>query len=188
MSYNPNQQRAAKGSDDGGQWVDQGGGGSSASTSGGEKTISKEPTTQPPGVKEYHPDVEEDTDGDGVTDRARVGVGAREIPPPPLVPRLPNLTPQERAVETAFAEAYQSDPGGMARQYLSMVRASGPPVKFEADAAKNLFAPWAGEGLTEDQRAEVRATMNTALHQTASAIAKRAFLIHLDQMSPEERG
>jgi hypothetical protein len=75
----------------------------------------------------------------------------------------------------------------MARQYLGMVRTGGSPVKFEADEAKNLFAPWAGDGVSLEQRAEVRATMNTALHQTASAVTKRAFMIHLDQMSPEDR-
>jgi hypothetical protein len=182
MGYNPSQERAPKGADNGGQWVKEGGG-----TGGGGADIAAEPGTAPLPPQGYRPDVEQDTDGDGITDRARVGVGAHEVPPPPVVPRLPNLTPQERAAESAFADAYEADPGGMARQYLGMVRTDGPPVKFEADAAKNLFAPWAGDGLSGEQRAEVRATMNTALHQTASAVTKRAFLIHLDQMSPEER-
>ena len=188
MSYDPNQQRAPKGTDTGGRWVDQGGGSAGGGgTRGGSKAIAAEPTTPPGTPPAYKPDVESDDDGDGVTDRARVGVGANEIPPPPVVPRLPHLSQQEREAETAFAEAYEVDPGGMARKYLGMVRTDGSPVKFETDEAKNLFAPWAGDGVSEGQRAEVRSTMNTALHQTANSITKRAFVIHLDQMSPEDR-
>lgn len=163
--------------DDEGRFITEGG--------GGDNRIADEPTTKPSG-KAFEPDVEHDADGDGVTDAARVGVPADEVPPPPDVPRLPNLTAEERAVESAFADAYEKDPDGMARAYLALVNGS-PPPKFEADAAKNLFGPWAGTGLTADERAEVRSTMNTALHQTADAITKRAFLMHLDSMSDEDK-
>lgn len=134
----------------------------------------------------YKPDVER-KGANGVTAAARVGVPADMVPPPPQVPRLPNLTPGERAVESAFAEAYEKDPDGMARKYLAMMAASGAAGKFEVDAAKNLFEPWAGKGLSPDARAEFRSTMNTPLHQTANAIAKRAFLMHLDEMSDADK-
>ena len=74
----------------------------------------------------------------------------------------------------------------MAKQFLAMVNAD-PPAKFEADNAKMLFGAWAGRDSTPEARAEFRSTMNTALHQTADAIAKRAFLMHLDGMSDADK-
>jgi hypothetical protein len=186
--YNATQKRDPKGVSTGGRW--SAGGASSSSSSNSKQSdagIQSEPTTtapEPPGPSSV--DEWRDSNGDGVTDASRVGVPADEVPPPPQIPRLPNLTPEERAVESAFADAFQKDPDGMARKYLEMVRADGKN-KFEADDAKNLFEPWSGKGLTPDQRAEMRSTMNTPLHQTANAIAKRAFLMHLDEMSPEDR-
>lgn len=147
--------------------------------------IMAEPKTPAKG-EAFDPSVEADADGDGVTDAARVGVPADQVPPPPTVPRLPNLTPKEREVEEAFASAYEKDPDGMADKFIAMVK-SDPPVKFEADAAKNLFEAWAGKDLSPEDRAAFRSTMNTALHQTANAIAKRAFVRHLDSMSEEDR-
>jgi hypothetical protein len=97
------------------------------------------------------------------------------------------LTPEERAVESAFADAYEKDPDGMARKYLAMIEASNSPNKFEADAAKNLFEPWAGKDLPPEQRADLRSTMNTPLHQTANAIAKRAFMMKMDEMSDADK-
>lgn len=183
MSYNPRQARDPKGSPTGGQW-------SSGDASGSPGAAIADERTAEPGQNQpsYNPDVEHDADGDGVSDAARVGVPAHEVPPPPPVPRLPNLTPHERAIESAFADAFQRDPDGMARKYLEMVRASKDPSKFEADTAKNLFEPWAGKpDMDPEKRAQMRSTMNTPLHQTASAIAKRAFLMHLDEMSDTDR-
>jgi hypothetical protein len=183
----------------GNQYADVAGGGQeeSASTPRGQAVapdtpvgqvgITSEPVSDvpdPPGA--FRPNVEADSNGDGVTDSARVGVPADEVPPPPTVPRLPNLTPQERQAETEFATAYEKDPEKFARAYIDMVKAD-PPATFEADAAKKLYGAWKGEGLSEEQRAEVRSTLNTALHQTADAIAKKALLMHLDEMSDDER-
>lgn len=74
----------------------------------------------------------------------------------------------------------------MARKYLDMAKAD-PPMKFETDAAKNLYKAWSGEGQSPEDRANFRSTMNVALHQTANGIAKRAFLMHLDEMSDSEK-
>ncbi|HUW55587.1 MAG TPA: Hint domain-containing homing endonuclease, partial [Planctomycetota bacterium] len=148
------------------------------------QSIRSEPTV---GEGDEVPDVDLDSNGDGVTDASRVGVPGDAVPPPPKVPRLPNLDLAERQAETAFAEAFEADPDGMARKFLEMNKASGKPNTFETDAAKNLFEPWAGTGLSVDERAVVRSTLNTALHQTANAIAKRAFLMHLDSLSAEEK-
>jgi hypothetical protein len=182
MSYSASQPRDPKGSPTGGQWTAAGGAaGTTSGGGGGAVAFQSEPTTPP---TTEHANVEYDGNNDGVTDAARVGVPAKEVPPPPKVPRLPNLTPEERAVETAFASAFERNPDGMARQYLEMVRKSPDPSKFEVDHAKNLFEPWAGKpDMDPEKRAEMRSTMNTALHQTANAIAKRAFLMHLDEMS-----
>jgi hypothetical protein len=150
------------------------------------KNIAKE-VTQDTDEEPYSPDVEADADGDGITDAARVGVPAKAIPPPPKVPRLPNLDPVERQAESTFAEAFESDPDGVARRLLETIYASDKVNVFETDGAKNLYDPWRGEGMSEEDRAGVRSTLNTALHQTANAVAKRAFLMHLDAMTDEQK-
>lgn len=174
--------------DDQGRWTDGGGsssrGGETESRGASHSKIAREPKTMTRHA--FDPDVEKDGDGDGVTDAARVGVPADEVPPPPSVPRLPNLTPEERAIESEFADAYQNDPGAFAKAYLDMVRMDNPP-KFETDLAKMLHPAWKGEGKSPEERAEVRSTMNTPLHQTANAIAKKAFVDHLDSLSEEDR-
>jgi len=133
----------------------------------------------------YNPNVEADHDKDGVTDFARVGVGAHEIPPPPPVGRLPNLTDQERQVEQDFIKAYESDPDGVANNFLNVLKETtkpGEPLTFGTDDAKVLADKWSEP--PPEQRAINRATLNTSLHQTANAIAKRAFVNHLDTLKP----
>ena len=145
--------------------------------------ISNESTTPPPPGKAYNPKVTQDADKDGVTDAARVGVPAREVPPPPRIGRLPNLTPHERKVEDEFISAFEKNPDKMTEQFLDIVKKStkeGDAPTFGTDDAKVLHKAWGGEDLA--QRAANRATLNCALHQTANAIAKRAFLSHLDTL------
>jgi hypothetical protein len=166
--------------DDRGRFAPKAGG------AGGAAPIMAEPTVPPAVGPPYSPDPTEDADGDGVTDRAVVGVAANEVPPPPAhVPRLPNLTADERAVESSFADKYEADPDGMAKQYLDDVKsgranADGTNI-FGTDDTKYL----AGFGGDKDKAAQY----NTAIHQTANAIAKRAFVMRLDELkdAPEEQ-
>lgn len=166
-NYNPRQPR-----DDHGRWARAG-----ASQKAEPRTRTRH--------KPYAPDVERDHDGDGVTEHARVGVPAYTVPPPPPIPRLANLTPQERRVEKKFADAYEADPDGVARKFREVVRAStkpGEPVTFGTDDAKVLTSAWTHRD--KNTRAFNRATLNLALHQTANAVSKRAFLQHLDSLRP----
>src|SRR5262252_1900448 len=128
------------------------------------------------------PNVEKDSDGDGITDTARVGVPGNAVPPPPPIPALPNLSPREREVEQSFIRAYEADPDKVAANYRSLVTSQKPPPTFATDDSKVLTEEWSHPDPAE--RSVNRATLNNALHQTANAIAKRAFLQHLDTMEP----
>ena len=190
--YDPNQPR-----DEGGRWTDGGGDSSSPGDSGPKNeprsrmqlAIRSEPVTPTPGIP-HSPDVHADHNGDGVTDSARVGVPADEVPPPPPIPRIPNLTPHEREAEESFASAYEKNSDEMAKQFrddaISHAKPGEPPT-FGTDDAKVLFGAWNGKrkdgsDMAPEERADVRATLNVALHQTANAIAKNAFLKHLDTL------
>lgn len=134
--------------------------------------------------------VEDDPNHDGVADKARVGVPAFEVPPPPKrIQRLPGLTGKAKAAESHFADEFESDPEGVAEKAHIMFTASvkdGEAPVFETDACKKLSPYWQSTELEGDlqRRSMNRATLNTALHQTANAICKRAFLNHLDTMEP----
>ena len=148
----------------------------------------------------FKPDPTVDENGDGVADSARVGVPGMEAPPPGGVPRLPNLNERERAIESKFADAYEHNADSMAEEFLKI--ASKDNYVFETDAAKTLMPEWERPDLPEDgkdpktgftvlhpERAEARAALNTALHGTANAIAKKAFLKRLDEIKdmPEDK-
>jgi hypothetical protein len=155
-------------------------------------TIMRERTVPPSGGHPpYAPNPEEDKDGDGVADASRVGIGGREVRPPPAIPRLPNLTPDERDVEDRFAKAFEDDPDGMAKEYLDRLKkgeiGDGPNV-FGTDDAKLLSPDYNPSGATEDTVKDARGRYNVMVHQTGNAIAKRAFLMKLDEIeggSPE---
>lgn len=149
-----------------------------------ETPIKKEKTTECPTENCYSPDVEEVDPETGVTKASRVGVPAMELPPPPGIHGLPNLTPYEREVEQSFTKAFEDDPDGVAGQYLNLVKGAtkeGEAPVFATDDAKALTDAWSTSD--KEQRAKNRATLNTPLHQTANAIAKRAFVQHLDTMN-----
>jgi hypothetical protein len=184
LNFNPQQAR-----DKGGRWakgLGAGGPGPGHPDAPHEgRGIEGEPHTPPPPGKVYKPDVEKDHNGDGVTDFARIGVDAMSTPPPPSVGKLPNLTPHERQVEEKFIDAFHKDPDGMASQFRDIVGRTTKPGEaptFGTDDAKVLADVWShpDPGI----RAVNRATLNNPLHQTANAIAKRAFIQHLDTLKP----
>ena len=157
-----------------GKGKDSSTGGSSQTGESAKPTSCKSPC--------HAPDVTKDTDSDGVTDAARVGVPAKEVPPPPGLRQLPNLSEKEREAESEFMSAFNNDPDGTASKFREIVVAGGKPPTFGTDDAKVLCDEWSESN--PDARAENRATLNTALHQTANAIAKRAFVQHLDSLNP----
>lgn len=154
----------------------------------GERT-----TPVPVGSPRTVTNVEADSDGDGVADAARVGVAAFSVPPPPSVPRVPNLTSRERAVESRFAQQYEENPQGMIDQYNAMRLASGEPNVFETDAVKMLDPGWNppdGDPNSPTQETlDYRSQFNVPLHQTANAVCKAAFLQELDRIAqlPEDQ-
>jgi hypothetical protein len=136
----------------------------------------------------YNPPVDKDRNGDGVSDFARVGVPGNWVPPPPkTIPRLPNLTPDERAVEDGFAKRFEENPDELLRLYEEGRNAGtigDAPNIFGTDDCKALDPHWAppAGSMSDEEIRNNRATFNTPLHQTANAIAKRAFLKHLDTL------
>ncbi len=156
-------------------------------TATAQKAIGAEPkTTVPKGESKHAPNVEAKGKG-GVTKSSRVGVAGSALPPPPGIGRLPNLTPHERAIEDSFAKSFEADPHGTAQKFRAIAIAAtkpGEPVTFGTDDAKVLHPAWEHSTLPLDQRAQNRATLNLALHQTANAIAKHAFVQHLSTLKP----
>lgn len=135
----------------------------------------------------YTPDVDADLSGDGVTDAARVGVPAFEVPPPPQkIYRLPNLQGTARMVEEDFASDFEKNYEEVTQKALTLFKAASGdgPVVFETDGAKELSPDWASKSLSDnlEKRSKNRATLNLALHQTANAITKRAFLTYLNTL------
>jgi hypothetical protein len=108
---------------------------------------------------------------------SKVGVGAFDVPPPPPIPRLKGLPPEQAKAEEAFAKEYEKDPDRMAHLYMEQVRASKTPNLYNTDDAKLLSPHYNQPGKPEE-----RGIYNLAVHQTANAIAKRAFLMHLDEL------
>jgi hypothetical protein len=142
----------------------------------------------------YQVDPSADADGDGVADAARVGMPGKIVAPPPTIPRLPNLTADERAVEGKFAGAFEADPDGMAAAFYDTAKKNN--FIFETDAAKSMMPEWTRPDLPADEkgkpihpeRAQARALYNTALHQTANAVVKRAFIQRLDEIAKMPEG
>ena len=134
------------------------------------------------GANAYNPYVEADNDGDGITDASRVGIGGRDVVPPPEVPRMPNLTKEERRVEERFARTFEMYPQEMADAYIEMVKNSEKPNTFETDGAKLMSSAW--NDSDDNIQAEKRGRYNVALHQTANAIAKRAFTDYVSKLPP----
>ncbi len=159
---------------------------------------SRPEVSEKPTAEEYNPDPHKPNPKTGIPDHARVGVPAMSVPPPPGIGRLPNLNEKQREVEARFAEAYVSDPDKMARKYLKALRkrkVGEYPNVFATDDVKALNGDWnpsnIGMGEKLDKKTKkAMAKYNAAIHQTANAVAKRAFLIYLDEVVadlPEEQ-
>jgi hypothetical protein len=146
--------------------------------------ILREPTTEPPiGREPYRPNLREDANDDGIPDRSRVGLGGRETVPPGAIPRLPNLTPEEREIETRFADAYERDPQAVVSAYRATVENN----VFNTDDAKLLspdYNPPKELGKSKDEVNAMRSRNNVMVHQTANAVAKATFVQRLDELPP----
>ena len=143
--------------------------------------IDEEQITPPPPGEAFQVDVEK-TGPDGVALTARVGIPGRDVAPPPPIPKLPNLTKHERQVEQTFIDEFMQDPDGMAAKYRDLISKTSKPYTFETDGAKCLSDDWNDADL--DTQMKKRQLHNNALHQTANAIVKRAFLQHLNTLKP----
>jgi hypothetical protein len=161
--------------------------------------------------KDIHLDPHADEDGDGVADAARVGIPAALVAPPPKLPRLRGLSDVENSIQDEYLSLIESDPERAAKDYFDYVKArqakSNGPATFVTDDVKFLNPtylgsnePWVKNGEpvvdkktgkqkivpTEDTMAW-RAKHNVLLHQGANAIAKKAFLMHLDELAKLEK-
>tara|TARA_R110002167_G_scaffold44383_1_gene133562 strand:- start:14168 stop:15604 length:1437 start_codon:yes stop_codon:yes gene_type:complete len=143
-------------------------------------------------VKDYKPNVEADADNDGITDAARVGMPGNVVPPPPKkIPRIKGLKGKQKAAESDLAKRWEKDHRKMTQEAKSLARQisrakDGPdgPVTYGTDDLKALSKYWSSEKLDKDPeaRATNRSTLNVALHQTANAYTKAAFLSELDDL------
>ena len=126
----------------------------------------------------YEPDPTLDADGDGIADASRVGVPGNSMPPPPPIKLLPKLKGDLLVAAKKFNDEFAADPDGMARRYREMLAnnelGDGPNI-FNTDDAKMLSSHYS-------ESLESRAKYNVAVHNTANALAKRAFSQHMDEV------
>lgn len=100
------------------------------------------------------------------------------------IPRWGALTENERKHESAFASSVEKNLEQFVNNFFAASKGKGDSetYQFEVDGAKKMYAAYgAGKEMT-DAQLEVRATANHALHPTAVAIARLAFLKRLDQL------
>lgn len=124
---------------------------------------------------------------------SRVGIPGDKVLPPPKLPRLNGLKPDEKEMETKMNTAIEKDPAGAAKAFSAVAEANN--WVFETDGAKALMPEWSRPDLPPDEkgkvhpeRAEFRGKYNAVLHQGANAIAKRAFISRLDQIEKMPEG
>lgn len=112
---------------------------------------------------------------------ARVGVPGDAVPPPPNkeAMRLPNLTPEERDAESQALDWAMTNIDARAAEYTHAVgNGLGKMGKtFGTDDVKEIMPVWYASH-------DTKAKYNTACHQAANAVAKRAFLGALDKLKP----
>lgn len=125
---------------------------------------------------------------------SRVGIPGDEVLPPPKLPRLTGLKPDEKEMESKMNTAIEKDPAGAAAAFHEVAKANN--WVFETDGAKALMPEWTRHDLPPDEKGKVhperaafRGKYNAVLHQGANAIAKRAFVYRLDEIEklPEDK-
>ncbi|HEY1554244.1 MAG TPA: hypothetical protein VGF94_05385 [Kofleriaceae bacterium] len=100
------------------------------------------------------------------------------------IPRWGALTAKERAHETAFANEVEKHLPEMVEEFYARSLGSDGVYTFEVDGAKKLYEKYGTQKAPQTpEQLDVRATANHALHPTAVAIARLAFLKALDAMS-----
>ena len=158
-----------------------------------DNPITREATVAPPG-EAYDPDPNADKDKDGVTDSARVGICGTCTAPPADIPRLPNLTADERDAEARFADAFEDKPDALVDEYVRRLNSKDPaervgdaPNVFSTDDAK-LLSPDYNPDSDPAAKLDAKGRYNVVVHQTANAIAKRAFLRKLDELAALPEG
>jgi hypothetical protein len=129
------------------------------------------------------------------SEQAHVGLAGDEVRPPPPLPRLVKLRPDEKKFEDRFNSVVEKDPDGAARSFYNTAAKNN--WVFETDGAKALMPEWSRPDLPPDEkgkpihpeRAKVRGKYNAVLHQGANAVAKKAFLKRLDDIAklPEDQ-
>jgi len=77
--------------------------------------------------------------------------------------------------------------GVVARDYLALVAGSKDPKVFSTDDAKALSSDYNPPGAPEQDALAAGCRMNLAVHNTANAVAKRAFLMRLDKIAAARR-
>lgn len=168
------------------------------------RSIRKEKGFPPPTGTEVY-------SGPPTPQRSRVGVPGDSVPPPPRIPRLPNLTADERYAEDRFATEFERNPDKVAGDYMKDVEkeyekamkegreklaAKGKNPDdfatcrvFETDAAKSLSGDYNPQGVSKQENLDAKGRYNAAVHQTANAIVKKAFVKYLDEIAkgPEDK-
>lgn len=142
----------------------------------------------------YTPDPSQPNPETGVAE-SRIGVPAMQVPPPPKeIPRLPNLTERERKAESDFADYFLNNPDGAVNAYMERKNEvvgqddkgnpkyaiGDAPNIFNTDDAKLLSPDYNPQSGDPEEVKNARGVFNLAVHQTANAIAKKAFVSYLD--------
>jgi hypothetical protein len=107
------------------------------------------------------------------------------------VPRQPRLSAAERDVEADFADWVQEDPRRATEAALRLAQAAGSAEQpiFEVDGVKRLVPEYGGGGkAASPEEYRFRLEHNHALHPTAVAVARLAFIERLDELAalPED--
>lgn len=160
-----------------------------------EKPSDKKPKEEEPSEKKPKAEIPQSKPLIHSSERARVGIGGKEVLPPPALPRLNNLRDDEKALEDRMNSILEKNPEGATEAFLEVAKDN--KWVFETDAGKELLPEWSRPDLPPDERgkpvhperAEFRGKYNAVLHQAANAIAKRAFLSRLDEIAkmPEDK-